>query len=51
MAQITTVSLLRYLALRSPDLAPRARIPNLAALAARCEKRAEFQATYPPDGC
>ena len=50
-AQITTVSLLRYLALRSPDLAPPARYPNLAALAARCEQRAEFQATYPPDGC
>ncbi len=50
-AQITTVSLLRYLELRSPDLAPRARFPNLAALAARCEQRPEFQATYPPDGC
>jgi glutathione S-transferase len=50
-AQITTVSLLRYLELRSPDLAPRAKFPNLAALAARCEQRPEFLATYPPDGC
>jgi len=50
-AAITTVSLLRYLALRSPDLAPRERFPNLAALAARCEKRPEFIATYPADGC
>jgi glutathione S-transferase len=50
-AEITTVSLLRYIELRSPDLAPRARYPNLAALAARCEKRPEFLATYPPDGC
>ena len=50
-AQITTVSLLRYLELRSPDLAPRSRFPNLAALAARCEQRPEFAATYPPDGC
>jgi glutathione S-transferase len=48
-AQITTVSLLRYIELRSPDLAPRERFPNLAALAARCEKRPEFLATYPPD--
>jgi glutathione S-transferase len=48
-AQITTVSLLRYIALRSPALAPPARFPNLAALAARCEKRPEFQATYPAD--
>jgi glutathione S-transferase len=50
-AEITTVSLLRYIELRSPDLAPRARYPSLAALAARCEKRPEFLATYPPDGC
>jgi glutathione S-transferase len=50
-AAITTVSLLRYIELRSPSLAPRARYPNLAALAARCEQRPEFAATYPPDGC
>jgi glutathione S-transferase len=50
-AQITTVSLLRYLELRSPDLAPRTKFPNLAALSARCERRHEFIATYPPDGC
>jgi glutathione S-transferase len=50
-ARITTVSLLRYLELRSPDLAPPARFPNLAALAACFEKRPEFIATYPPDGC
>jgi glutathione S-transferase len=49
-AQITTVSLLRYLALRSPRLAPRDRFPRLTALAARCERRPEFAATYPPDG-
>ncbi|GAB2179717.1 glutathione S-transferase family protein [Dongia sp. agr-C8] len=48
-AQVTTVCLLRYIALRSPDLAPPARFPNLAALAARCERRPEFLATYPPD--
>ena len=50
-AQITTTCLLRYLQLRSPGLAPLERYPSLAALAARCEKRPEFQATYPPDGC
>ena len=50
-AAITTVSLLRYLELRSPALAPRARYPNLSALATRCEQRPEFAATYPPDGC
>jgi glutathione S-transferase len=50
-AQITTVCLLRYIELRSPNLAPPAQFPNLAALAARCEKRPEFLATYPPDGC
>lgn len=50
-AQITTVCLLRYLELRSPELAPRERYPGLAALAARCERRPEFEATYPPDGC
>jgi len=48
-AAITTVCLMRYLALRSPDLAPPARTPNLAALSARLEQRPEFQATYPPD--
>jgi glutathione S-transferase len=46
-AEITTVCLLRYLELRSPDLVKLARFPSLAALAARCEKRPEFQATYP----
>jgi glutathione S-transferase len=50
-AAITTVCLLRYIELRSPDLAPPAQFPNLAALAARCEQLPEFQATYPPDGC
>ncbi len=40
---------MRYLALRSPDLAPPARYPNLAALSARLEQWPEFQATYPPD--
>jgi glutathione S-transferase len=48
-AAITTACVLRYIALRSPDLAPPARYPNLAALAARLERRPEFQATYPPD--
>jgi glutathione S-transferase len=48
-AQITTVSLMRYIDLRSPALAPRAKFPKLAALAARLEKRPEFLATYPPD--
>jgi glutathione S-transferase len=50
-AQITTVCLLRYLELRSPDLAPRAQYPKLTALAARCEQLPPFLATYPPDGC
>jgi glutathione S-transferase len=46
-AQITTACLLRYVQMTSPDLAPPDRYPTLAALAARCEKRPEFQATYP----
>jgi glutathione S-transferase len=46
-AEITTVCLLRYLGLRSPDLVRLEQFPSLAALAARCERRPEFQATYP----
>jgi glutathione S-transferase len=48
-AQITTACLLRYVQMTSPDLAPPDRYPALAALAARCERRPEFQATFPPD--
>jgi glutathione S-transferase len=48
-AQITTTCMLRYVAMTSPDLAPRERYPALLAMAARCEQRPEFQATYPPD--
>lgn len=48
-AQITTVCMVRYVAMADPDLMPRGRYPALEALAARWETRPEFQATYPPD--
>lgn len=46
-AQITTACALRYVALVDPELLPPGRYPTLDALSARCEARAEFQATYP----
>ena len=48
-AQIITTCMLRYVQMTSPDLAPPERYPSLWAMAARCEQRPEFQATYPPD--
>ena len=48
-AEITTVCMLRYVAMTDPALAPAAQYPRLAALAARCEALPAFQATYPPD--
>ena len=48
-AQITTACALRYVALVDPELLPPGRYPTLDALSARCEARAEFQATYPAD--
>ncbi|WP_374368177.1 glutathione S-transferase family protein [Dongia sp.] len=48
-ARITTVSMLRYVRMTDPDLAPTGRYPNLDALVARCEALPAFVATYPPD--
>jgi glutathione S-transferase len=46
-AQITTACMIRYLRIADPDLMPPDRYPALDALAARCEARPEFVATYP----
>jgi len=48
-AQITTVCMLRYVAMTDPELASPATYPRLAALAARCEALQQFRATYPAD--
>jgi glutathione S-transferase len=48
-AQITTVCMLRYLQMTDAELRAEGRYPALDALAARCEARPEFRATYPPD--
>ena len=48
-AAISTVCMLRYVAMTDPELASPRKYPRLAALAARCEVLQEFRATYPPD--
>ena len=48
-AQITTACMIRYVRMADPALLPSGRYPALDALAARCEVRPEFQATYPAD--
>jgi glutathione S-transferase len=46
---ITTACMLRYVRMAVPELLPPGRHPALDALAARCEARPEFAATYPAD--
>jgi glutathione S-transferase len=48
-AEISCVSMLRYVRMTDDDLAPVGRYPALDALAERCEARPAFIATYPPD--
>ena len=48
-AEISCVSMLRYVRMTDDDLAPVGRYPSLDALAERCEARPAFIATYPPD--
>jgi glutathione S-transferase len=48
-AQITTVCMLRYVAMAEPALVAPGRHPTLDRLCARCEALAEFRATYPAD--
>jgi glutathione S-transferase len=48
-ASITTACMLRYVRMVDTELLPSGRHPTLDALAARCEARPEFQATYPAD--
>ncbi len=48
-AQITTACMLRYVRMADADLLPPGRYAGLDALAARCEERPEFRATYPAE--
>ncbi|WP_374309738.1 glutathione S-transferase family protein [Dongia sp.] len=48
-AEISCVSMLRYVRMTDADLAPVGRYPSLDALAERCEARPAFIATYPPN--
>jgi len=48
-AQITTACMIRYVRMTDPDLVALGRYPALEALAARCEARIEFKATYPAE--
>ncbi len=48
-AQITTACMIQYVQMVDPDLLPRGRYPALDSLSARCEARAEFQATRPAE--
>lgn len=48
-AQITTACMLRYVGMADPELLPAGRYPSLDALAARCEARPEFKATFPAE--
>lgn len=48
-ARITTACAIQYVRMVDPDLMPPGRFPALDALAARCEARPEFQATFPAE--
>jgi len=48
-AEITTACMLRYVEIADAELRAPGRYPALDALAARCEARPEFAATYPAD--
>jgi glutathione S-transferase len=47
--QITMACVLRWLQIGIPEMIPPGRYPALDALAARCEARPEFAATFPAD--